>query len=80
MVPITAIGTCATALTATLPTGLTSATATVLFGRETGASGKAITGSIGGAGGTALQIQNYDNSFAGANGANLILNGEIQIQ
>ena len=80
VVPITAIGTCATAITATLPTGLTSATATVLFGRETGASGKAITGSIGGAGGTALQIQNYDNSFAGANGANLILNGEIQIQ
>jgi hypothetical protein len=45
-----------------------------------GATGKALTASVGGTSGNVLEIRNYDNSFAGANGANLVLNGDIQIR
>jgi hypothetical protein len=79
-IPITTIGTCATSMTVSLPSGLITAAAVSLNGRETAVTGKALAVSAGGSGATVLQVAYYDNSFPGAGGVNLVISGDLQIQ
>ena len=79
-IPITTNGTCAGYLTATLPTGLLTASGAAIVGRDTGTGGKTVVGTAAASGASALGITNYDNSYPGSSGAAIVLQGDIQIQ
>lgn len=78
-IPITTNGTAATDVRATLPGGMTGAAQFVLNGREKNISGKQLQGLIVGAG-TNVTIFNYDGTYPGASGAELVLSGVIEQQ
>ena len=69
---ITTNGTGATSVNASLP--VTPKAANVFAGRETVVGGKTLTGTVTG-GSTTMQILNYDNTYPGSNGCQLVLAG-----
>ena len=78
-IAITTNGTGTGSIVASLPPGLgTSAYPFIISGREAGVSGTAVHGYIG-VSGTVMNIFRYDNSYPGANGANIILTGTYEI-
>ena len=74
-VTVTTNGTAAGALTVTLP--FTAAVLSVLAGRETSSTGKALQAFVS-AGSNTLSIINYDNSYPAANGTLLVLSGVVE--
>lgn len=70
--PITTNGTGAGAVTATLPLAASGVITSVTGGREFDASGKALTGQITG---SSVGIRFYDNTYLGADGVRIRLNG-----
>lgn len=74
---ITTVGTCATALIATLPNTATSAT--VLAGRESAITGKSVAGFAGGLGNT-VSMTFYDNTVPAANGYSVFVSGVYENQ
>lgn len=73
---ITANGTGAGSLSLNLPVAAFSTETVSLNGREVAVSGKAVTSDNTSAGG--LRVVNYDNTYPGATGASIILNGVYQ--
>ena len=71
-VTITTNGTGATSVNASLP--VTTKASNVFAGRETAVGGKTLTGTVA-AGSTTMQILNYDNTYPGSNGCQLVLAG-----
>ena len=78
-IPITTNGTGATAITATLPSGLLAASDFVIAGRESSVSGDMLQGIIL-AGSNTFLIYTYNNAYPGANGARLVMTGVIEVQ
>lgn len=74
---ITTLGTCATNVTASLPS--TANSAAQLAGRENGVSGKMLQGFVAPTSNVAT-ILNYDNTFAAASGASLVVSGHYESQ
>lgn len=72
VIPITTNGTCATSVTATLPS-TPSTNNYIITGGDTTASGKLLIGRS--AGGSTMNIANYDNTYPGASGATLKMDG-----
>jgi hypothetical protein len=73
-IPITTNGTAATNIQVTLPAGMTAARTAYFQGREDNVSGKEVVGKILAGTGFVL-IQNYDNTYPGANRARIGLSG-----
>lgn len=71
---ITTNGTCAVAVNVTMPPGFTAHKRCIMAGREDGVGGKMLQGTISDAG-VAAVVANYDNTYPGANGAILAING-----
>jgi hypothetical protein len=71
---ITANGTGASFVTATLPSGLPCKASTFFGGKATTVSGKLLGASVAATGST-LAIGNYDNSYPAANGEHLVISG-----
>jgi hypothetical protein len=74
---ITTLGSCATALRATLPN--IAASVAVLAGRENAATGVALAGFIG-AGATVVSITKYDNSIGAGTGWASVVSGTYENQ
>lgn len=72
VITITTVGTAGGNIIATLPN--TCAVRTIAVGRENAVSGKMLQAAISNVSST-VQITNYDNTFAGANGASMYING-----
>lgn len=75
-VTITTNGTGAGGVTCSLPIASVNSPVT-LSGREVGVSGKTVMGYVG-AGGATLGVYFYDNTYPGANSANIVISGSYQ--
>jgi hypothetical protein len=78
-IAITTNGTASVAVTASLPSGLTSASDQVLVGRENSVTGNQLQGVVLSAS-NSVSITRYDNAYPGGNGYRLLLTGVIEIQ
>jgi len=76
-VAIATNGSAATTVTATLPVSASSSNSAVLTGRETLNNGKQLQGFIVNTP-TLVSIVNYDNSYPGGNGFNLLVSGSYE--
>jgi hypothetical protein len=73
-VTITTNGTAAGGINITLPSGMATAAASALAGRENGVTGNMLQGMIA-SGGSTCAVLTYNNAHPGANGAILVLAG-----
>jgi len=78
-IAITTNGTASVAVTATLPSGLTSASDQVLVGRENSVTGNQLQGVVLSTS-NSVSITRYDNAYPAGNGYRLLLTGVIEIQ
>ena len=78
-IAITTNGTASVAVTASLPSGLTSASDQVLVGRENSVTGNQLQGVVL-SGSNSVSITRYDNAYPAGNGYRLLLTGVIEIQ
>jgi hypothetical protein len=78
LVAITTNGTAAVVVNVSLPFPELTGGTQVISGRAT-VFGKALTGTVYASAPSTLQIVNYDNSYPGANGENLIVQGYYEI-
>lgn len=78
-VNITTNGTCSVYVGATLPNGLEAASFYLLNGREMAVVGKVLSGiALGNT--NLIAMVNYDNTYPGGNGYNLVVSGILEVQ